>query len=104
MTVLLRQPHGLEGVVFMSHGLHSHDLSSTEGEEHEIRVVNIDSTCPALAVLDDMNQNGVTDGLNPFRLDRESLPLLKDAARESREPSRAREHTELREVGTNDED
>jgi hypothetical protein len=61
---LRRQPGGFEGLSFGPHTLDPDDLASTEGKEHEVRVVALDPTYLALAMLDDTRHDGVANRLN----------------------------------------
>ena len=77
MSVLLRQPHGFEGLAFVQQMLDSDDLASTEGNEHESRDVSCDPACPSLLVLDDVSKNRVAYGFQVLGLDSESLPTAR---------------------------
>jgi hypothetical protein len=103
VSVLLRQAGGFEGLGLVHDALHPNDLLAPEGEELEVAIVALDPACSALAVLDDLGQDGVARGAEVCRLNGELFPLLEKAAHVIPDPIEAEKHTELWKVRPNDE-
>jgi hypothetical protein len=78
-------------------------LATTEGEEHEKRILDLDSTFLATPMLETLGNDCVTYGCDLFCLDGVPLPVLKEPAHIVPYLRRPDSDTELGEVATDDE-